>query len=282
LNLERSISNLSKRIERFDPSNGDDGDGNGNYWKGKRIIPLNQWIELKRTPYAWKYFPDDFNEFRTLLSENEFNTADEKTKIRKWNSDYLELMECRKNPNYGRRKCFDCLLSPDWEEAAIFIGINRLAAKGLVVVGVGEEENDEKSNNNNNSVQYPCPVVNRFQCPYEKDKVSKNANFDVEDLYELEKMVFAVEIGLAVAKKDTSAVQIRNKQELYHALTDRETLHKILQQALDYELADKDTSGEECKQKQDLCEQYRDNKDRIVEYFMKIKDKVEMEELTFY
>jgi hypothetical protein len=279
LNLERSINNLSKRIERFHPSNGDDGGGNGNYWKGKRIIPLNQWIELKSTPYAWKYFPDDFNHFWTSPSESKLNTADERTKISKWNSDYLELMECTKNANYGRKKCFDCLLSPDWEEAAIFIGINNLAAKGLTVIG--EEENAVKSNNNN-FIQYPCPIVNRFECPYEKDKVSKNANFDVEDLFELEKMVFAVEIALAVAKKDTSAVQIRNKQELYHALTDRETLHKILEQALDYELADKDTSTEESKQKQDLCEQYRDNKDRIVDYFMKIKDKVELEELRFY
>jgi hypothetical protein len=31
-------------------------------------------------------------------------------------------------------------------------------------------------------------------------------------------MVFAVEIALAAAEKDISAVQIRNKQELYHAL----------------------------------------------------------------
>ena len=75
-----------------------------------------------------------------------------------------------------------------------------MAAKGLVVVGE-EEENDGK--NNNNSVQYPCPIVNRFECPCEKDKVSKNANFNVEDLFELEKMVFAVEIALAIARKDT-------------------------------------------------------------------------------
>jgi hypothetical protein len=60
-------------------------------------------------------------------------------------------MEYRKNPNYGRTRCFRYLLSPAWQEAAIFIGINRLAAKGL------EVENDGK--NNNNSVQYPCSVV---------------------------------------------------------------------------------------------------------------------------
>jgi hypothetical protein len=119
LNLERSINSLSKRIERFDPSNVVD-DPNYYYWKGKRIIPLEEWIELKGTPYAWQYFPDDFNEFRTVLSENEL--TNEKTK--KWNSDYLELMEHRKNPNYGRTKCFHCLLDASGNDP-IFTGINR-------------------------------------------------------------------------------------------------------------------------------------------------------------
>jgi len=180
-------------------------------------------------------------------------------------------MEYTKNANYGKKKCFDCLLSSDWEEAAIFIGINRLAAKGLVLVGE-EEENDGKSNNNN-FIQYPCSIVNRFECPYEKDKVSKNANFDVEDLFELEKMAFAVEFALAVAEKDTSAVQIRNKQELYHALTDREILYKILEQALDYLLSDEKYIAEKSKQKQNLCEQYQQNNiEKVEDYFMNIKD----------
>ena len=137
----------------------------------------------------------------------------------------------------------------------------------------------------NNSVQYPCPAVNRFECPYKKDNVSLSGNtkkkFDVEDLFELEKMVFAVEIALAIARKDTSAVQIRNKQELYHALTDRDTLYKILEQALDYVLSDTETFEE--KSKQNLCEQYhKNNREKIVDYFMNIKDKVKLEELRLY
>ena len=48
MNLERSISNLSKRIERLDSL---DGDGNdSNHWKGKAIIPLNDWIHLRTHP----------------------------------------------------------------------------------------------------------------------------------------------------------------------------------------------------------------------------------------
>ena len=67
-------------------------------------------------------------------------------------------MEYKRNPNYGNAKCFHCLLSPSGDDP-IFIGINRLAAKGL-------EDNESKSN----PVFYPCHVVNRFECPYEKGK----------------------------------------------------------------------------------------------------------------
>jgi hypothetical protein len=39
-NLDKSINNLSKRIQRLDSF---DGDGNNpNYWRGKEIIPLNE------------------------------------------------------------------------------------------------------------------------------------------------------------------------------------------------------------------------------------------------
>ena len=64
----------------------------------------------------------------TFLTESELKNSDEQT--RKWYSDYLDLMEYKRNPNYGRAKCFHCLLSPERDDP-IFIGINRLVAKGL-------------------------------------------------------------------------------------------------------------------------------------------------------
>ena len=42
--------------------------------------------------------------------------------LRKWDSYYQELMEYTMNPNYGRLKCFHCLLSSDCDDP-IFIGI---------------------------------------------------------------------------------------------------------------------------------------------------------------
>ena len=214
-------------------------------------------------PDVLQYFPDDFDRFHTFLTETQLKDSDDQT--RKWYIDYLDLMEYKRNPNYGRTKCFHCLLSPERDDP-IFIGINGLVAKGL-----------EKDENKNNPIPYPCPIANRFECPYEKGKIS-NAKFDAKDLFELANMAFAVEIALAIARKDTSPTQIKNKQDLYQALTNRETFTSILEQGLDYVLSDKeifdDTSRFEQLQK--------NNRDKIADYFMNIKDKIKLEELRFY
>jgi hypothetical protein len=88
MNLERSIHNLSKRIEASDSIDGDDSDSN--YWRDKEIIPLNEWIQFKGIPYALQYFPDDFDNPETFLTEDELKDSDDET--RKWYSDYLDLM----------------------------------------------------------------------------------------------------------------------------------------------------------------------------------------------
>jgi len=42
------------------------GHGNdSNHWRGKEIIPISEWIQLRGTPYALQYFPDDFDEVWT-------------------------------------------------------------------------------------------------------------------------------------------------------------------------------------------------------------------------
>jgi hypothetical protein len=73
---------------------------------------------------------------------------------------------------------------------------------------------------------------------------------------------FRVESAFIKAKKEGSAVPIKNVEDIYNALTDRETLDKLLQQALD--------------------EEQLEYKDEIVEFFMSIKDRARMEDLTFY
>jgi hypothetical protein len=74
-------------------------------------------------------------------------------------------------------------------------------------------------------VQYSCQVVNRFQCPYEVNNDQDNM-FYVDDLFRLHEMAFAVEISLAKARKEDSRIRIKNKEELLHALTDKDILAK--------------------------------------------------------
>ena len=111
-----------------------------------------------------------------------------------------------------------------------------------------------------------------------KNGKSSNAKFDVEDLFELANIVFAVEIALAVARKDTSVVQIKNKQDLYQALTNREMFDMALEQGLDYILSNKETFDDLSR----FEHLQKDNRDKIVDYFMTITDKMKLEELRFY
>ncbi len=266
MKLERSVNNLAKKLDRLYPEFSSDNNTGLSHWKGKPIIPLDRWVVLSDTPYALSYFPDDFDQVLTYTSESELEKGQERSKdIEKWNSDFLELMEYTKNPNYGKVKCFHCLLSPAGDDP-IFTGINRLVAKGLV-------------NGKHDLQQYPCEVVNRFQCPYERtndesdDDVSEssNSNFDVEDLFKLEKISFAVEISFAKARKEDASIRIRNKEELFHALTDKELLAKILEQGSEALEIDEDTRT-----------YLAVNQDNILGYFMKLKDKVNLKELRFY
>jgi hypothetical protein len=157
-------------------------------------------------------------------------------------------------------KCIHCLLSPHRDDP-IFTGIDRLVAKELTN---GEQE----------PLQYPCEVVNRFQCPYERNnnaKIEVNSTFNVENLFKLEKMAFAVEISLAIAEKEDSRIRVRNKKELFNALTDRDMLTKILEQA-----------SEILEENDDIRTYLVENRDNVLDYFMKIKGKVNMEELRLY
>ena len=77
--------------------------------------------KYQRTEEALQYFPSDYIQMPFPLEVQD--GLEEKANT--WYSDYLELMEYRRNPSYGKTKCFECLLSPDREEAAIFIGINK-------------------------------------------------------------------------------------------------------------------------------------------------------------
>jgi hypothetical protein len=61
-----------------------------------------------------------------------------------------------------------------------------------------------------------------------------------------------------------SKVPIKNIQDMYDALTDRETLNKVLEQGLEDE------------------EEYQRHRDELVNLFMSIKDKIKIENLILH
>jgi hypothetical protein len=129
-------------------------------WVGsfKRLIVLNEWLKIKNNyglNAALQYFPNDFprSGFTFILSGIEDQTLQQEAD--RWRSDFVKLMEYGKNPEYGKSKCFRCLLSTDREEAGIFIGINKVISRALDTTIDGTSV-------------YPCKIMNRFACPYDK------------------------------------------------------------------------------------------------------------------
>jgi hypothetical protein len=125
--LDKSVNNLSERLDKLYPHTSNNNSDGIKYWKGRKIIPLDKWLKItkantisRRENYNYnvkeglQYFPDDYFEWMFSLGIPE----DLKEEANKWYSDYIELMKYRKNPHYGRTKCFRCLLRVQMQRTA--------------------------------------------------------------------------------------------------------------------------------------------------------------------
>jgi hypothetical protein len=254
--LRKIIAERNKEMEReskfYNPSY---------FWKGRKVVSLDQWFQIKEN-YALKaalqYFPNDFPSFGFSYILDNIEDQMLKQEAEQWYSDFIKLMEYSKNAKYGKTKCFRCLLSPDREEAAIFIGINKVISRALdTTEGVSV---------------YPCKVLNRFACPYDKkivvgseediteDSIAKKP--DVNQLFYLSELAFVVELALAKAQEEGSIFRIKSAEDVYQVLTNKEPLEVVLQQG--------------------LKEEHMQYKDRIVDFFMNMKDRIKVEDLRVY
>jgi hypothetical protein len=238
----------------------------------------------------------------------------------KWYSDYIELMEYRKNSKYGRTKCFRCLLSPDMEESALFIGINKVISRALEDRNSYNNSKKDTSNSNNYSSSssststripiYPCKVLNRYACPYDnKDgKIKDDANFDVDGLFALYNLAFQVELAFSHAysisksnetiyEADFEAGKVKEIYANYHGdpysfsteypleekLGEVKRLSKVpIRNVQDVYNVLTDSQTFDKLLQQGLEEKYRQYKDQIVELFMNIKDRISIEDLRIY
>jgi hypothetical protein len=289
LNLDRSIDRLSKKLNSLYP---DDNNNAPGYWKGRKIIPKDEWLRMAHTiskksgtynvRAGLQYFPDSYIEYVFPFGVPEHLKADAK----KWYSYYIELMQHKKDPGYGSTKCRECLLCPHRDEFSLYIGIHKVISRGL---------EPEKKEGEEYTPIYPCPVINRYE-PYEKDV---NTLFAIQEIAHAVDMAFLKAYTITksndtvydtdfVASKvneiitlydgsphswDTkytieeklprveklSIVPIRNVDDVFAALKDGDTLAKVLVQGLE--------------------EQYLSRKEPIVKLFMSIKDKIKKEDL---
>jgi hypothetical protein len=198
------------------------------------------------------YFPNDYRYGFGCTFDDVEDTAI-KQEANQWYSDYVKLMEYSKNTEYGKTICYRCLISPDREEAAIFIGMNKVISRAL--------DADDVS-------IYPCKILNRFACPYDK-KITKDIvengitnKPDVDYLFHLSELAFAVELALAKAQEEDSVFRIKSVKDVYRVLTDEETLEIVLEEGLKVE--------------------HKQQKDKILEFLLDMKDRIKVEDLTFY
>lgn len=278
-------SKLVERLDKLDPDNASGSKNDGiNYWKGKKIVTIAEWkkkfgrsdmayqegIEVQNTKEALQYFPDDYEKslFPLIVPEELTEVTNE------WINRYFELMQFRNNSKFGRTKCSTCLLCPDREKDGNYVGLRRLVARTIEVRKEEKEGYDNLHTPTTKQSLYPCPVLNRFRCPYDREEMKKKPThqqqvtnedsntYDIDYLFMLGANCSRVESAIIKATKENSIVPIKNLEDVYNALTNRETLDKLLQQ--------------------ELNEEHLKYKDGMVEFFMSIKDNTRMEDLTVY
>jgi hypothetical protein len=229
-NINKTIKELTNRLDEVHPYsafiNNDQNRNDGiNYWKGKKIISTKTWNDLYEKNSAYidnykitltsrkplLYFPDDYNGQITALG-----VLDEKLKeeIQKWNNDYYELLEFRKNPTLGRMKCTKCLLSGSNDDP-IFIGIEKVFAR--IVSNNCNNNNNVFNNYSNGIITYHCNIMNIFSCPFESKQESCNKKEEIkeskypykrEDLFALHELSFAIEQAITTFSEITKNNEI--------------------------------------------------------------------------
>jgi hypothetical protein len=219
MNLGKAIEELSNRLNvvvypysSFSSNTEINHDGI-NYWKGKKIISAKKWNEIheKNSIYTdnyritlisnkpLQYFPDDYNGYISSFNE------ELKEETQKWNKEYYELLEFRKNPTLGRNKCSRCVFSTHLDDP-LFVGLGKVVAR--IVSNQCNNNNNLNyiSNTDNVSISYPCRVMNFFQCPFENN--NNQFPYTKQNLFALQRLAFAIEQAISIFHETTKNNEI--------------------------------------------------------------------------
>ena len=117
-----------------------------------------------------------------------------------------------------------------------------------VELAFGHAYSMSKSNETIYEADFEAGKVKEIYANYHGDSYSFSIDYSLEEKLREVKRV--------------SQVPIRNVQDVYKALTDRETLNKVLEQGLE--------------------EDYQQYKDQLIDFFMSITEKIRIEDLRVY
>ena len=164
-----------------------------------------------------QYFPDDYNGF---ISSSQTMKEELKEEAQKWNNDYYELLEFRKNPTLGRNKCIGCIFSTHLDDP-LFVGIEKVVAR-IVSNHCNNNNNNSTISNVNNDflISYPYKVMNFFHCPFEHN--NNQYSYTKEKLFFLPGVTFAIEQAISIFHETT-----KNNEIIYEVDVDNDRVQEI-------------------------------------------------------
>jgi len=264
-------------------------------WRGRKVVSLGKWEKIQYDfKHVFEYIPDDFIEHSMIYNWQLGEEFDRKRNA--WYKDYIEYLEYKKNPALGKYKCEKCILNSFSKTKTT--SIRDLLVKHFV----------------NKKISFPCKTVNIFECPYEqgnKDysllflgriwKILDDAlNFAYHrTTYDNKKFIevdfekdSAVEYGpmlVPAPNTDTVANSIRDLRlsqvwveeikDIFDIITNRKNLDVLLEQYIEYVASNSMYSNERTKESEQEAASLRKVKNGIISFFMKIKNKIRIEDL---
>ncbi len=323
--ISKRIEKLNKKIEEIESTpitTTKESDGLS-FWRGMKIIPAQQWQSIankKGYEEAIKYIPNGLIKYFpcVLCSENGIDERYEDKRCNKWRDDYYDYLYCLRNPEFGAWHCAKCVLENDNDqEIGSALGLRRIIREIIQSSLKGTEIAAGASSPV--TIDYPCPVHNRFQCPYGNSsdiddplaigevieeiynalayahmltyqtrdytyKVDFNTNRSVETISRYGGWSFSraiKPIGVELTTLKQPKVPIESVRDIYNALTDMSILDMLLEEYHKHRMKNPKDYGDISTYNYTKRKERADGRRRlIIEWLTEIKDDIKIEYLT--
>ncbi len=288
--LDKSINDIDriilKRVQESSLANGK----KIREWKGRKLLNAEKWHKMVKSSDdlmdVLDYIPDSYMERPLRYFRNK---VEPEALVKKWVVEYYEYLEFAKDKKYGRHICAECILNPNF-------AIKPSCFRDFMVDDLKKEK-----------VQFPCLVLNIFECPYDKWKNTLLFGGDVwkifhealrhaclitsevDDIYHIdyekklvgphhEEVYYPIKERLGVIK--LPSIPVRRKEDVYEILGNKKTLGTLFDQYIESVKngtlrVSKNQIG---KSDYDL-EGLRKNKDEIVDFVIQVKDSVNIQKM---